>query len=138
LELDRASQAVFVVEDDSSLRSALERLLRIAGWSVRTFSSAEEFLEHSCNSVRGCLIADIHLGRMSGLELLAILTRTPAAMPVILTTGFDGGITEAEAIRLGAFAFFRKPFDSSALLACVERGMNWKPSQVPDQPTKAT
>jgi DNA-binding NtrC family response regulator len=71
---------------------------------------------------------------MSGLELLAILTRTPGAMPVILTTGFDNGITEAEAIRLGAFAYFRKPFDTTELLACVERGMNWKPSRLPDQP----
>jgi FixJ family two-component response regulator len=122
LELDRPPQpTVFVVDDDSSLRIALQRMLRAAGWSVQTFSSAEEFLERQCIQASGCLIVDMHLGRMSGLELQAILARTPGAMPVIVTSGFDDGVTESEAGRLGAFAYFRKPFDAIELIESVRR-----------------
>jgi DNA-binding NtrC family response regulator len=60
---------------------------------------------------------------MSGLELLAIVVRTPATLPAILITGFDGGVTETEALRLGAFAFFRKPFDAFELLRCARRAV---------------
>jgi FixJ family two-component response regulator len=135
LDLGHASsQTVFVVDDDPSLRTALRRLLRTAGWSVRTFTSAEEFLEQQCSNAPGCLIADVHLGRMSGLELQAILARTPGAMPVILTSGFDDGLTESEAIRLGAIAYFRKPFDSVLLLECVQRGLRLAASSKPGQP----
>ena len=114
---------MFVVDDDASLRFALQRLFRSAGWSVHTFSSAEEFLERQHDEARACLIADVHLGRMSGLELLAIVVRTPSALPAILITGFDGGVTETEALRLGAFAFFRKPFDAFELLRCARRAV---------------
>ena len=124
MELNHASDpTVFVVDDDASLRFALQRLFRSAGWSVQTFSSAEEFLEEPRDDARACLIADVHLGRMSGLELLAIVVRTPAALPAILITGFDGGVTETEALRLGAFAFFRKPFDAFELLRCARRAV---------------
>ena len=128
------SQTVFVVDDDPSLRIALGRLLRTAGWSVRTFTSAEEFLEQQCSSAPGCLIADVHLGRMSGLELQAILARTKGAMPVILTSGFDDGLTESEAVRLGAIAYFRKPFDAALLLESVQRGLQLAASPEPEQP----
>lgn len=127
---------MFVVDDDSSLRFALQRLFRSAGWSVQTFSSAEEFLEQPHADMRACLIADIHLGRMSGLELLAIMVRTPAALPAILITGFDGGVTETEAIRLGAFAFFRKPFDAFELLRCARRAID-RPPGTPGRPADA-
>ena len=135
MDLERASsQTVFVVDDDPSLRTALRRLLRTAGWSVRIFTSAEEFLEQQCSNAPGCLIAVVHLGRMSGLELQAILARTPGAMPVILTSGFDDGLTESEAVRLGAIAYFRKPFDSVLLLESVQRGLRLAASSQPGQP----
>ena len=122
---------MFVVDDDSSLRFALQRLFRSAGWSVRTFGSAEEFLEQPRNDAHACLIADIHLGRMSGLELLSLVGEMPRTLPVILITGFDGGVTEAEAIRLGAFAFFRKPFDARELLRCARRAIHRPPPFAP-------
>jgi FixJ family two-component response regulator len=133
MDLNQAAvPTVFVVDDDSSLRFALQRLFRSAGWSVETFSSAEEFLEQPREENRACLIADVHLGRMSGLELLALVVPTPGALPVILITGFEGGVTETEAIRLGAFAFFRKPFDAFELLRCakraVDRGIRGRPA----------
>ena len=105
---------------------------------MHTFSSAEEFLNQPRDDTRACLIADIHLGRMSGLELLAIMVRTPGALPAILITGFDGGVTETEAIRLGAFAFFRKPFDAFELLRCARRAVDRTPPRTPGSPVDAT
>ena len=118
-----AAPTVFVVDDDPAVRSALERLLRGAGWTVRTFASAEEFLQEDLHLARGCLVADVHLGRMSGLELHARLGNRAEPMPVILTSGVDDANMELEAFRLGAIAFFRKPFEASDLLDSVRRGL---------------
>ena len=73
--------------------------------------------------MRGCLVADVHLGRMSGLELHATLGNRTARMPVILTSGVDDVNMELEAFRLGALAFLRKPFEASTLLDSVRRGL---------------
>lgn len=115
---------VFVVDDDPAVRRALERLLRGAGWAVRTFASAEEFLQQDLRVTRGCLVADVHLGRMSGLELHSTLGSRALPMPVILTSGVDDLNMEVEAFRLGAIAFFRKPFEASALLDSVRRSLD--------------
>ena len=114
---------VFVVDDDPAVRTALGRLLRSVGWTTRAFASAEEFLREDLPLAGGCLIADVHLGRMSGLELLAALGTRPDSMPVILTSGVNDADMEREACRLGALAFFRKPFDVSALLDSVRQGL---------------
>ena len=114
---------VFVVDDDPAVLRALERLFRGAGWAVRTFTSAEEFLQQDLHLARGCLVADVHLGRMSGLELHATLSNRAGRIPVILTSGVDDVNMELEAFRLGALAFFRKPFEADALLDSVRRGL---------------
>ena len=119
----RPAPTIFVVDDDPTVRSALERLFRGAGWTVQTFASAEQFLERDLDLVHGCLVADVHLGRMSGLELHARLGRRTGAMPVILTSGVDDVNMERQALTLGAVAFFRKPFEASALLESVRRGL---------------
>jgi two-component system response regulator FixJ len=119
-----AARTVFVVDDDPSVRAALERLLRCSGWSVRTFDSAEAFLEQGADEDAACLVLDVHLGRMSGIELQARLARHPSPIPMILTSGFDDGEAEEEALRLGATAFLRKPFEGDALLAAIERGLS--------------
>ena len=116
-----SSQTIFVVDDDASVRSALGRLLRAAGWNVRTFASAEEFLEQDVDLSVGCLVADVHLGRMNGLELKTTLNGRAVKVPVILTSGVDDAALEDEAHRVGAIAFFRKPFDVGALLDSIER-----------------
>lgn len=118
------SATVFVIDDDAAVRTALERLFRGAGWTVRTFASAEEFLQQDLHRARGCLVADVHLGRMSGLELHARLGNRAEPMPVILTSGVDDVNMEREAFRLGAIAFFRKPFEASALLDSVRRSLD--------------
>jgi FixJ family two-component response regulator len=90
---------------------------------VLTFASAEEFLQQTSRPVGGCLVADVHLGRMSGLELHATLRADAVRMPVILTSGVDDVSMEDDAVRLGAIAFFRKPFEPSALLESIRRGL---------------
>ncbi len=115
---------IYIVDDDLSVRTALERLFRAVGWNVRSFGSAEEFLREDVRAARGCLIADVHLGRMSGLDLLhAIADGRSHRLPVILTSGVDDADMELEARRLGAKAFFRKPFEIGALLDAVKRGL---------------
>jgi FixJ family two-component response regulator len=118
-----ASLTVFVVDDDPAVRTALGRLLQSVGWTTQAFASAEEFLQQDLPVAGGCLIADVHLGRMSGLELLAALGNRRESMPVILTSGVNDADMEREASRLGAIAFFRKPFDVVALLDSVRRSL---------------
>jgi two-component system, LuxR family, response regulator FixJ len=116
-------QTVFVVDDDPSVRKGLKRLLKSAGWNVETFSSAEEFLERSREVGSGCVIIDVHLGSMSGLELQAILEQRPNPIPVILTSGVADVDMDIESLRRRALAFYRKPFDVDALLDSVRRGL---------------
>jgi len=113
---------VCVVDDDWSVRVALERLFRGAGWTVKSFGSAEEFLNHDHFDC-ACLVADVHLGKMSGLELQAMLAARGGAPATILTSGLAEDEMELEARRLGAMAFFPKPFDASALLDAVSRAL---------------
>jgi len=118
-----AAPTVFVIDDDPAVRIALERLFRGAGWAVRTFASAEDFLQQDLDGVHACLVVDVHLGRMSGLELHATLGSRAGAMPIILTSGVDDVNMERQALSLGAIAFFRKPFEASALLDSVRQGL---------------
>jgi FixJ family two-component response regulator len=117
------TQTVCVIDDDRSVRVALERLFRGVGWTVRGFASAEEFLDCGMQLACGCLVADVHLGRMSGLELQAVLCDRPDSPTMILTSGLAEQEMEIEARRLGATAFFRKPFDVNALLDAVGRAL---------------
>lgn len=115
--------AVCVVDDDRSVRVALERLLIGGGWSVRTFASAEEFLEADAPMKCACVVADVHLGKMSGLELQEILATQPRRPAMILTSGLAEEEMAADARRLGAIAFFRKPFDADRLIDAVTQGI---------------
>jgi two-component system response regulator FixJ len=119
-----AAGTVFVVDDDPSVRRSLERLVKSAGWSVRTFASAEELLHQDLPAAeRACLIADVHLGNMSGLELQAALNERAPHLPVILTSGLDNPELELEACQLGTVTFLRKPFEPAALLGWIRRAL---------------
>lgn len=119
----RQASVVLVVDDDRSVRRSLERLLRSAGWNVRSFESAEALLKEDLPAGPACLIADVHLGNMSGLELQAALRMRAPKLPVILTSGLDNHELELEACRLGTLAFLRKPFDARVLLDWVRKGL---------------
>jgi FixJ family two-component response regulator len=117
------AHTVYIVEDDTSLRKAVRRLLRAAQYRVITFASAEEFRQSDFKSSPGCLLLDIRLPGISGFELREELLASGAQMPVIFITGQDRAGMEERAMRLGASAYLRKPVDEEALLGAIRLAM---------------
>jgi two-component system response regulator FixJ len=113
------AQVVYVIDDDVSIRRSLNRLLTSSSWTVRTFDSGEAFLAERGKLSRGCLIVDIQLKGMSGLELVRQMTDAHSSWPIIVLSGSHDQKAESEALRLGARAFLRKPFDAQALLDAI-------------------
>ncbi|MHC1745429.1 MAG: response regulator transcription factor [Syntrophobacteraceae bacterium] len=112
--------SVYVVEDDKSVLDSLKLLLESVGYQSRGFTSAEEFLESGSVQHACCLILDIELPGMSGFELQEVLTASHTPIPVIFITGHDLPAMEGRALRLGAIAYLRKPFDDRALLTALQ------------------
>ena len=113
------SQLVSIVDDDPSVRRGLARLLRSAGHQTVSYASAAEFLGAGLSSGPACAILDIHLGGMSGLELLAQLRASGSDLPVIIITAHDDPRSREESERLGCAAYLRKPFEAPELLGAV-------------------
>ncbi|HOD36196.1 MAG TPA: response regulator [Syntrophales bacterium] len=113
------ADTVYVVDDDSSVCNAVRRLLRSTQYRVHIFGSAEEFRRADFRSCPGCLLLDIRLPGISGFELQQELLASGVRMPVIFITGHDRAGMEEQAIKLGATAYLRKPFDEEALLGAV-------------------
>ena len=113
---------ISIVDDDLSVRRALRRLVRSAGYTVETFASAHEFLD-SFPSGTACLVLDIHLEGMSGFELQERMAADPAPIPVIFITAQDDAATRERARQTGASAYLRKPFDEQVLLAAIGRAI---------------
>jgi FixJ family two-component response regulator len=111
-------QSIVVVEDDAGMSKALARLLRAAGFQPRSFASAEELLQTKTVDSAACLVLDIHLPGLSGLELARLLITSGSAKPVIFITGQDEPALREEARRIGC-AYFRKPFEGKALLEAI-------------------
>lgn len=110
---------IAVVDDDESLRLALKGLLKEAGLPVRLFASAEDFLKADQRSMTGCLIADIRMPGMSGLDLQAKLKADHCAIPIIFITAHGDERMRLQAMRAGAVDFLTKPFDDRILLEKV-------------------
>jgi FixJ family two-component response regulator len=111
---------VAVVEDDESYRVALQRLLKSAGFSVQAFACAEDFLNFGQQRETGCLIADIRMPGMSGLDLQAKLNAAHCPIPIIFITGHGDEKMRLQAMRGGAVKFLAKPFDGAILLESVQ------------------
>jgi FixJ family two-component response regulator len=116
---ERRPKMVAVVEDDESYRAALQRLLKSAGLSVLAFSSAEDFLNSGQQRETGCLIADIRMSGMSGLDLQARLNTEQCPIPTIFITAHGEEKMRLQAMRGGAVKFLAKPFDGAILLEAV-------------------
>ena len=110
---------VFVVDDDESVRASLKLLIESSGYDVVTFKSAEDFLDSRSRENPCCLILDIRLPGMSGFQLQEHLVKSQVRIPVIFITGHDRNRMEDEAMRLGAVAYLRKPFDEQFLLDVI-------------------
>lgn len=114
-----AQPTVFVVDDDASVRKALERLLGGAGYRVTSFARAADFLSLRAFDVSGCLLLDLAMPEMDGLELQAALAEMDNAMPVIFLTGHGDIPASVQAMKAGAVDFLTKPVDEEALLAAI-------------------
>ena len=115
---------VAVIDDDEAFRAALQRLLKAAGFPVRSFASAEDFLNSGQQHETGCLITDIRMPGMSGLDLQAKLSAEHCPIPTIFITAHGDEKMRLQAMRGGAVKFFGKPFDDAVLLASVRAAMN--------------
>jgi two-component system, LuxR family, response regulator FixJ len=113
---------VFVVDDDAGVRDSLRALLEASGFTVRVFTSAIHFLADP-GPKKGCLIADIRMPDMSGLELQEEMARLNLQLPVIVMTGHGDVPLAVRAMKAGAIDFLEKPFDDRLMLASVRRGL---------------
>ena len=114
------SRIIGVVDDDASIVRALTRLLRAAGFSVKTFQSGEELLASRELATIECLVLDVHLGGLTGFDVQERLAAMRHACPIIFITAHDDMATSERARRSGTSQYLRKPFDESALIAAIE------------------
>ena len=117
------TRLVAIVDDDDSMRSALKGLLQSAEFSSQSFASAEEFLQSGQQHQIACLIADIRMPGMSGLELQAQLNAERCRIPIIFITAHGDEKMRMQALRAGAVEFMAKPFDDGALLESVRAAL---------------
>jgi FixJ family two-component response regulator len=119
----REDKMVAVIEDDESYRCAVQRLLKAAGFSVQSFPSAEDFLSSGRQHVTGCLITDIRMPGMSGLDLQAKLNADRCPIPTIFITAHGDEDMRLQAMRGGAVKFMVKPFDCAVLVESVRTAL---------------
>jgi FixJ family two-component response regulator len=114
---------VFVVDDDVSVRESLEALIRCAGWRPETFASAPSFLARSRPDVPSCLVLDVSLPGLSGLDLQNRVAADRADMPIIFITGFGDVPMTVRAMKAGAVEFLTKPFDDDVLIGAIQKAL---------------
>ncbi|MEP7041992.1 MAG: response regulator [Dokdonella sp.] len=126
--MSQTTPIVFVVDDDISLRESLELLIRCEGWQAETFASAQEFLAHSRALVPSCLVLDVSLPDLNGLDLQKLVCVDRAEMPIIFITGYGDVPMTVQAMKAGAVEFLTKPFNDEVLLRgirhAIERSSN--------------
>jgi FixJ family two-component response regulator len=110
---------IAVVDDEKSVRKALDRLLRVAGLNVETFASGAEFLQSLGNHTPDCVVLDLHMPEMDGFEIECLLTHTELRVPIVVITGRDTPGDHERVIKGGATAFLLKPVDGQALLGAI-------------------
>jgi FixJ family two-component response regulator len=118
-----ATPIVFVVDDDISVRESLEALIRCEGWRPETFASAQEFLARPRAIVPNCLILDVSLPGLNGLDLQANIAAERPDMPIIFITGFGDVPTTVRAMKAGAVEFLTKPFSDDVLLDAIRQAI---------------
>ena len=110
---------VAIIDDDRYLREALQDLLEAAGIAGELYASAEDFLSRKGYLTADCILTDVRMTGMSGLELLRLLRREGHSQPIVVMTSYLNVQAKAEALRNGASAFLGKPFDGKQLLSCL-------------------
>jgi two-component system response regulator FixJ len=124
-----AIKHVYVVDDDDDVRDTTALLLKLEGYEVEAFASARSFLESLSVPYNGCVITDIRMPEMDGVELIAEMRKKSVPLPVIVVTAHADVPLAVQAMKLGANDLLVKPFDVKALLAALEAASNQKESQ---------
>jgi RNA polymerase sigma factor (sigma-70 family) len=120
---------VFVVDDDQAMRSSLEWLIESIGMKVKTYGSADDFLSSYYPGRAGCLLLDVRMPGMSGLELQAHLAREDSRLPVIIITGHGDVSMAVKAMKAGAVDFIEKPFHDEDLLSSIRNALDFDEKQ---------
>jgi two-component system response regulator FixJ len=115
---------VFVIDDDESVCRSLRRLMKSVGLNVRTFTSAEDFLNQGYQNVPGCLVLDVKMPGMSGLELQKRLVDFGSKMPIIFMSAHEDVSTREQGLRTGAIVFLQKPFEDQVLIEMVNSALS--------------
>jgi two-component system, LuxR family, response regulator FixJ len=110
---------IHIIDDDQAMLDSVSLLLIIEGYSVRTYASARGFLDTNKHHACGCVVTDMNLPGMSGLDLLTLMKEQTISLPTIVITAVRDVRLSVNAMKLGAFDFFEKPFDAVALLASI-------------------
>jgi FixJ family two-component response regulator len=121
--LPPTTPVVFVVDDDVSVRESLESLIRWAGWKPETFSSAQDFLSRPRNETPSCLVLDVELPDLSGLDVQERVAADRTEMPIIFITGHGDIPMSVRAMKAGAAEFLTKPFERDVLLNAIRRAI---------------
>jgi FixJ family two-component response regulator len=124
---------VFVVDDDISVRESLELLIKFAGWQPETFASAGEFLARPRTAMPNCLVLDISLPDLNGLELQKLIASERTDMPIIFITGHGDVPMTVQAMKGGAVEFLTKPFDDEVLLNAIRHAIRRSAAVLDDQ-----
>lgn len=118
------SPVISIVDDDESVRESMRGLIRSLGYAAATFDSAEAFLESGHVHETACLISDVQMPGMSGIELQSRLIRHGHHVPVIFITAYPETKTRAQALAAGAVGFLSKPFHDESLIACIDEALS--------------
>lgn len=124
---------VFVVDDDVSVRESLELLIQFAGWQAETFTSAQEFLARPRVQTPSCLVLDVSLPDLNGLELQKLIASERNEMPIIFITGHGDVPMTVQAMKGGAFEFLTKPFADEVLLSAIRHAIKRSAAVLGDQ-----
>jgi FixJ family two-component response regulator len=124
MPLDQTSKLIAIIDDDEAMQDSLGDLLEAAGLAARCFGSAEEFLKSDLHCTAACLIVDIRMPKMSGLELQAKLKEEECNVPIIFITAHGDARMRIQAMRRGAVEFLAKPFDHQLLLKRVRSALD--------------
>jgi two-component system response regulator FixJ len=119
---------IHIIDDDQAMLDSLSLLLTMEGYSVRTYESARRFFDTNKHHACGCVVTDMNMPGMSGLDLLAVMKEQNISIPTIVITAVRDLRLSVNAMRQGAFAFFVKPFDAEALLTSIRSALMRAPS----------
>jgi FixJ family two-component response regulator len=121
--MSQVTPIVFVVDDDVSVRESLELLIRCEGWQPETFASAREFLDYPRVLIPNCLVLDVSLPDLSGLDLQGLVASERTDMPIIFITGYGDVPMTVQAMKAGAVEFLTKPFNDDVLLTAIRAAL---------------